>query len=288
MKRKIIIIIILVIAFIAEIIFYINSNFTDVTENLDNTSNEEINTIETVAEIKTIMNTISKTGEVKSNTVENLNLHTGYYLSEVYAQENQYIAKGENILKYTNGAYFVAPYNLVVTSLTLPNEGSAFTSKHSISVKGTDMLQTSLTVEEDDLDIVYVGQEAQISIGALNNKIYKGYVTNISTTANYSSNGSKFTVTVEFENDGEILIGMTGKTEIILEKAENVVAVPIEAVQTENKISYVTIIKENNTKERIEVETGISNDAYIEIKSGLKEGEVLQIVEKRRYTMENS
>lgn len=279
MRKKIIIIIILIIVFIIETILYINPNFIDNIKNTENTSSEETNKAEVAAEIKTIMNTISKTGEIKSNTEENLNLHTSYYLSESYVQENEYIAKGENILKYTNGTYLTAPYNLVVTSLSLPDVGSIFTSKHSISVKGTDTLQTTLTVDEDNLDIVYVGQEAQITISALNNKIYTGYVTNISTTASYSSNGSKFTVTVEFENDGEILVGMTGKTEVILEKAENVVAVPVEAVETENKISYVKVINADKIAEQVQVETGISNDAYIEIKSGVKEGDILQITE---------
>lgn len=286
MRKKIIIIIILIMVFIIETILYINPNFIDNIKNTENASSEETNKVEVTAEIKTIMNTISKTGEIKSNTEENLNLHTSYYLSEVYVQENEYIAKGENILKYTNGTYLTAPYNLVVTSLNLPDVGLIFTSKHSISVKGTDTLQTTLTVDEDDLDIVYVGQEAQITISALNNKVYTGYVTNISTTASYSSNGSKFTVTVEFENDGEILIGMTGKTEVILEKAENVVAVPIEAVETENKISYVKIINADKTVEQVQVETGISNDAYIEIKSGVKEGDILQITETTSYVFQ--
>ena len=157
--------------------------------------------------------------------------------------------------------------------------GAIFTSKHSITVTGTDTLKTTLTVDEDDLDTVYVGQEAQITISALDGKVYTGYVTNVSTTATYSSNGSKFTVTVEFENDGEILIGMTGKTEVILEKAENVVVVPVEAVETKNKISYVTVVNKNGTTNEVQVETGISNDAYIEIKSGLSVGDVVQITE---------
>ena len=235
MKKKIIIIIILAIIFIVETILYIKPDFTDNMNNSNNASGNSTNFIEATAEIKTIMNTISKTGEIKSNTAETLNLHTSYYLGEVFAQENQYIAKGENILKYTNGTYLTAPYNLVVTSLNLPNVGETLSSKHSIAVKGTDTLQTTLTVGEEDLDIVYVGQQAQITIGALNNKVYTGYVTNISNTASYSANGSKFTVTVEFQNDGEILIGMTGKTEVILEKAENVIVVPVEAVESENK-----------------------------------------------------
>ena len=277
MKKKIIIIIILAIIFIVETILYIKPDFIDNMNDSNNASGNDTNLIETTAEVKTIMNTISKTGEIKSNTAETLNLHTSYYLGEVFAQENQYIAKGENILKYKNGTYLTAPYNLVVTSLNLPNVGEILSSKHSISVKGTDTLQTTLTVSEENLDIVYVGEQAQITISALNNKVYTGYVTNISNTASYSANGSKFTVTVEFQNDGEILIGMTGKTEVILEKAENVVAVPVEAVETENRMSYVTIINEDGLAEQVQVETGISNDAYVEIKSGVKEGEKIQI-----------
>ena len=136
MKRKIIIIIILAIVFIIETILYINPNIINDATSTEFTNIKETNITEITAEIKTIMNTISTTGEIKSNTEEDLNLHTGYYLSEVYVKENEYVAKGENILKYTNGIYFTAPYNLVVTSLNLPNEGSTFTSKNSISVKG--------------------------------------------------------------------------------------------------------------------------------------------------------
>ena len=43
-----------------------------------------------------------------------------------------------------------------------------------------------------------------------NNKKYEGVVTNISSTAS----NKKFTVTIEFDNDGEVLVGMTSEVSI--------------------------------------------------------------------------
>ena len=52
---------------------------------------------------------------------------------------------------------------------------------------------------------VSLGQSASVSISAFEDKTLEGVVTNISSTA---SNG-KFTVTVEFDNDGDVMLGMT-------------------------------------------------------------------------------
>ena len=42
-------------------------------------------------------------------------------------------------------------------------------------------------------------------------------------------------------------------------------------------MSYVTVLNEDGSAERVEVETGISNDAYVEIKTGVREGEKIEI-----------
>lgn len=59
--------------------------------------------------------TLSSNSEVKSALTENIELHTTYYLSEVYVEENQFVEKGGNILKYTNGTYLTAPYDCYIT-----------------------------------------------------------------------------------------------------------------------------------------------------------------------------
>lgn len=243
-------------------------------------ANDEITITEANVEQMTILNTMSNSSSVSSALTENIELHATYYYDEMYYEENEYIEEGENILKYTNGTYLTAPYNCVITEIFIPEEGEKCTNSHYITVQSTDILTMSLSVDEDELDTVYIGQEAQISIDVLEDKTYTGYVTNVSNVATYSSNGSKFAVTVEFENDGQILIGMSATCNVVLEKAENTIVVPIEAIYSENREKYVIIKNDDGTTENIIIETGISNEAYTEITSdNLKVGQIVLIEE---------
>ena len=230
-------------------------------------SEEETTTTEATVEQMTILNTMSNSSSVESALTESIELHATYYYEEIYFGENEYIKKGENILKYTNGTYLKAPYNCIITEISVPGKGEKCTNSHYITIKSADILTMSLTVDEDELDTVYIGQEAEISVDVIENKIYTGYVTNISNIATYSSAGSKFTVTVEFENDGQISIGMSATCNVVPEKAENVIAVPTEAIYNENRKKYVIIKNNDGTTENVDIETGISNDAYTEITS---------------------
>ena len=282
-RREYKIIIVLILIFIFLIYAYVKKqngeaifSFGSQTEIEETSSDTTVS--ETEAEIKTITNTIASSGEVETAISEQLELHATYYFEEVYVEENQYVAEGENILKYTNGTYMTAPYDLVITSLNIPSEGEQCTNKHYIEVSSVDTLTISASIDEEDIDTVSVGQEVEITISAIN-KTYTGYITHISETATYSSKGSTFSSTITFANDGDVKIGMTAEYEIVLEKAENALVVPIEAVQEENGSKYVVVVNTDGTTENVTVETGISNDAYIEIKSGLSEGDVVQVEE---------
>ena len=68
-----------------------------------------------------------------------------------------------------------------------------------------------MTISEKNINKISIGQEVKVTISALE-KTYKGYVTHIGSTAN---NG-KFTVDIEFENDGNIKLGMTSTVEITI------------------------------------------------------------------------
>ena len=149
--------------------------------------------------------TITGTSEVTTALEENLSLHATYYFKEIYVEESQKLTAGENILQYTNGEYLVAPYDCVITAITIPDANAQCTSKHYITVASTKVLQAKIKVSEEKIGSVSIGDNAKVTVEAVE-KEYDAYVTNISSTA---SNGY-FTVTVELENDGNILLGMTG------------------------------------------------------------------------------
>ena len=174
-----------------------NFDFSEISENFNNNSNSN----------KTILST---TSEVTSSLTENIELHATYYLEESYVETNQKIKSGENILKYTNGKYLTAPYDCVITNINIPDEEKQCTNEHYIEISSINSLQVQFRVDETKVDSIKLGQEATIEIAAYEDKTLQGYVTNISSTA---SNG-RFTITVEFENDGEILLGMTANVTI--------------------------------------------------------------------------
>lgn len=203
---RIIIIGILVMVLIGIIIAYHNTE-SDTTTNMGKNMNTNLLTKEN--QISSSTSKISTSSEITSGLTEQLELHATYYYSEVYVEENRKIQKGENILKYTNGEYLVAPYDCIITKISVPEVNGKCTNEHYIEVAAINILEVSLSVSETKIDKLVVGQEATIKVEALGETFY-GYVTHISSTAN---NGN-FTVKVEFENDGNIKLGMTASVEI--------------------------------------------------------------------------
>ncbi len=279
-KKNPIVFVIIVLILILCIMLFLYFKPTTNQEEADNTNIKTVNAITT-----TIENTLSNSGQISSELDEKVKLHASYYFEELLIEENLFIEEGTNIIEYTNGTYLTAPYDCVLISSNLPNEDEICTSEHYIEIQSIDTLCMSLSISETDINKVEIGDEVDITLSANNEKI-TGYITKISEIGTYSSSGSYFTATVTFENNGNLKIGMSATCEIIVEKAENVIAVPNEAIQTANDQSYVVVVKDGKT-ENVNVETGISNDAYTEIKSGLTGNESVQMIETEKTSTNN-
>ena len=153
--------------------------------------------------------TLKQNSEVKSALVENIEPHASYYLEEIYVEEKQQVKEGDNILKYTNGTYLTAPYDCSVTELNLPEVDGKLLNSHYVQISSNNILSVTINVDESNINKVNVGQEAKINIATLE-KEYTGYVTNVASTAK----DGRFKVTIEFENDGNIKLGMTASCEM--------------------------------------------------------------------------
>ena len=237
---------------------------------------EEAQTTTATVTVMTIENTLESDGEVTSSLEEELSPHTSYYLDEVKVEAGDALEEGDTILTYTNGGKMKAPYNCVVESWSLPDEEEQLTTDHYVKVAGTDVLQMELSVSEDQIALVEAGDEATVAVEAVDGS-FDGVVTSVSEVGEYSSSGSTFTAKVTFDNDGSVKLGMSGSATIILEKAENAICVPVNAVTTSGNESKVTVQKEDGTAEEVTVTTGIKNDAYIQITDGLSEGDTVVV-----------
>lgn len=150
-------------------------------------------------------------------------------------------------------------------------------------------LVMNMNVDELDISKVKVGQKVEITADANEGKNYVGEVTKISINGNTSNGVTVYPVTVRIDETDGLLPGMNVDATIKLESKEDVLTVPVAAVQRGNKVlvnnKHVNLEDtENVTPSEYEgysyvnVIVGISNKDYIEIIEGLEENYEIIIV----------
>ena len=167
-----------------------------------------------------------------------------------------------------------APITGVVTMLEA--EAGALANQYAplCTIESLEKVDVLLSLSRYDLERVEVGQPATITTVG---HTYTGYVTKIDSMATTETTQSGTTnyvgATVSITNpDTDITLGIDANVEIDTGKVEDVLIVPTNAVNTDVDGSYVFVV-EDGVAVRKSVETGLSSDTVIEIKSGLSEAE---------------
>jgi RND family efflux transporter MFP subunit len=146
-----------------------------------------------------------------------------------------------------------------------------------ISIPGASEMKVEIKIHETWVDKVQPGQQAKITISAFPDKTFTGKVLKKAPMADpeewLNPDLKVYSTDVSIDGTHEFLkTGMSAKVEIIIEELKNVISVPLQTVVNRNgkKVCYVMGSKEPKQRE---VETGLFNDNFVEIKSGLAEGE---------------
>ena len=157
---------------------------------------------------------------------------------------------------------------------------------NAISEEDAKKYIITLSIEDKDLDKAKIGQDVEINIKDNENSFEcLGKVININEVEK-----NKSTIEVEILNNNEHLKeDLKSTCTIIVGKAENVVALPIEAIQKDEEgKEYVDIVMNDGITTKKYVTTGISDDYYVEITSGLKVGDRVQIIKSSTTTVEKN
>lgn len=144
-------------------------------------------------------------------------------------------------------------------------------------------MEVVVEVNENDIARVTINDTVQIEIDAFLGKSFQGTVSEIANSANISGvtadQVTNFQVKIRVLNQENLRPGMTATVDIETKRANNIIAVPIQAVtiraDTENlsnQIECVFLYKEGKAV-LSKVETGIQDVNNIEIISGIKEGD---------------
>lgn len=150
-----------------------------------------------------------------------------------------------------------------------------------------DLSYLEMTINVDELQVssLSVGQSVQVTADAVPDKTYEGVVTRVSMKGNVNGGTTTYPVTVRIDNTEGLRPGMNANAEIVVAQAKNALAVPNAAVV---RGGYVLVSKSSPSAAMtdttmiapegyvyVQVKTGVSDDNYTQIVSGLSESDVV-------------
>jgi HlyD family secretion protein len=177
-----------------------------------------------------------------------------------------------------------------------------------MTIADLSVVEAVVDVSETDVVQVHLGDMADVEVDAVQGKKYQATVTQISNSPKQSGAGSQeqltnFEVHLRFvDPDERFRPGMTATATIQTARKSNVLAVPIQSVTTrqkekdkkkaeeeeesavkdvklarpqEDRPVPIVFLKVGDSVVTRQVQTGIRDDRYIEITSGLKPGETV-------------
>ncbi|MDD5098388.1 MAG: efflux RND transporter periplasmic adaptor subunit [Candidatus Pacebacteria bacterium] len=185
-------------------------------------------------------------------------------------QKDQTLAEAkETLAKYT----ITAPFGGIISGVDVDTNDTVKSGTIMGSIITNGMIAT-VTLNEVDITKVKVGKKVELAFDALDGVVVEGKVAAVDASGTVSQGVVSYSVDIAFDTDNEsIKPGMSITANIIIESASDVLSVPSSAVKTMGGKSSVQLMDSNGKIERKEVETGITDDATIEIKSGINEGD---------------
>lgn len=153
-----------------------------------------------------------------------------------------------------------------------------------------DLSYLTMTLSVDELDIasIEVGQSVSIVADAVEDTTYTGTVTKVSVAGTSSGSATTYPVTIRIDETDGLLPGMSVDATIELASAEDVLAIPSAALNRGDTVLVTAdspsaangTLVESTTEDgedyySVEITTGVSGDDYIEIVSGLQEGDTV-------------
>ena len=153
-----------------------------------------------------------------------------------------------------------------------PVDGSNVESGGELfTVSSIEKVCVDVSFSKSDLEKIEEGQKAVATIAG---KQYEGTVTRISRAAAKNEKGASIIQgEIHIDNpDADLYLGVDARVTVEGNKAENVVMIPIEAINIGKDGSFVYVVTDGMVQKRM-VTAGISSDEYTEIKKGLEVGE---------------
>ncbi|WP_312815434.1 efflux RND transporter periplasmic adaptor subunit [Sedimentibacter sp.] len=224
-------------------------------------------------------------GKIKTVNVENGKyVNKGDVIATIEGDDiSLQIAEKQNAIEKYNsqiedlveGDTIFSPMKGTILKIDVSEEEVVDRTTALMTVADLDNMEVKISVDELDINKIKLDQPANITCDVYPNEKFTGKVSKISMEGTTQSGVTTYDVTIKLDDRKSLMSGMNVDVEILADSKENVLTIPIDAVNRLNGDYVVTVKDAAGNKTDVKVELGLATKKKVEILSGLNEGDVI-------------
>ena len=214
-------------------------------------------------------------GDVVAKNSKTVESSSEVTIEEILVKAGDMVKDGDTLFKTTSGNRIKAKMDGMVSEILINTDVKYPSSTQLATIIDADSLQVEIKVDEYDVNSIKIGDDAEIYVNALD-KTVDGKVINLSKSATVENGISYFRAVIELEETEDVLPGMSTEVKIVKAEAKNAKTVSVNALEFDaDNQPYVYVKSSNGTPVEKAVSIGINDGASVEIKSGLKDSDIV-------------
>lgn len=232
------------------------------------------------ATIGSISNALSFSGNLNLIDSATYSASASTEVRTIYVKPGDNVKDGDKLIRLMNGETLKAEFDGRVNAVNVEEGDDVLSGDPLVQVADFNHMRVTLRVDEYDIADVSVGQKCTVTATATE-KTFESEIASINYISASGGNVAYYSAVANVDVDDGIYPGMQVTVSIPQEEAENVVVLKMDALSFDEKNSaFVYMYNDEGTLEEIPVEVGVSNGNYVEIKSGLNDGDVVYVESK--------
>ena len=191
----------------------------------------------------------------------------------------------DNLQEAMNNYTITSPISGTIIEKAAKVGDALSTGSDLCTIYDLSYLEMTINVDELQVSSLSVGQTVQVTADAVQDRTYEGVVTRVSMKGDTSGGTTTYPVTVRIDETDGLRPGMNANAEIVVAESTSALCVPNAAIV---RGGYVLVTQDSPSASKadttmeapegfvyVAVKTGVSDDDYTQIVSGIQEGDTI-------------
>lgn len=227
-----------------------------------------------------ISNDLSFSGSFALKNAETLTASASGTVRSLYVSEGDRVSSGDRLLRLSSGETVKASMDGTVNTLDVSAGDEVNQGQQLCQVADFSTLTVSIRVDEYDIGEVSVGQSCTVTATS-QEKQFESKIASINYVSQSTGNVAYYTATADVAVSEGIYPGMQATITIPKASVENAVILKMDALSFDrDNQAYVWMKDDAGELQQVSVALGMDNESYVEITSGLEEGDTVYVEAK--------